>query len=69
MTQKFLDTFFRGKWFYYGHFSMVLIIAFVTRDFYVLHFPFVLSGVLGAFTGWFVMFAKEVYDGYKGNFQ
>ena len=65
MTQKFLDTFFRGQWFYYGHFSIVALGAFTIQSFYGFSDDWRLNMLyifISAFIPWLGMLAKEIYD-------
>jgi len=59
MTNWFLNTFFRGKWFYYGHWSMTHIIG--TFIALLIGASFI-HYAIGALIAWAVMFLKEVID-------
>jgi hypothetical protein len=59
MTRRFLDILFAGRWDYYGHWSMTVIIGLVLLPW---------CGLFAGLIAWTLMFMKEVYDGVKAQF-
>jgi len=67
MTQKFLDIFFKGKWYLYGHFTVVSLIGFISQPYWELIEIGLLSYILGGITGFVLMLIKEIMDGLSKN--